>query len=106
MAKNWLDPAEIVRDTRKSSTHPENFISLVAYIGVYGAFVLVLTGVAAWDVLSTLRFDLSIVRGKRQWRWPMVILKHFYLLWLDSRMPRFSTLYVGLPCCCIYFQWQ
>ncbi|KAF9462713.1 hypothetical protein BDZ94DRAFT_1165280 [Collybia nuda] len=56
MAKNFLDPAEIARDAR-----------------VYGAFVLVLCGVAAWDVLSTIRFDISVVSGKRQWRWPMVL---------------------------------
>jgi hypothetical protein len=39
---------------------------------IFGAFVLVLSGVAAWNVISTLAFDISIIRGKRPWRWPMV----------------------------------
>ncbi|TFK36382.1 hypothetical protein BDQ12DRAFT_248941 [Crucibulum laeve] len=55
MAKNWLDPVEIAKDS------------------IYGAFCLVLSGVAAWDVLSTLRFDISVIRGRRPWRWPMII---------------------------------
>jgi hypothetical protein len=31
---------------------------------IFGAFVLVLSGVAAWNVISTLAFDISIIRGK------------------------------------------
>ncbi|KAF5336615.1 hypothetical protein D9611_006458 [Ephemerocybe angulata] len=54
MPKNWMDPQEIARDSR-----------------IYGAFTLVLCGVAAWDVLGTSLFDVSIIRGKRPWRWPM-----------------------------------
>ncbi|KAJ3568295.1 hypothetical protein NP233_g5805 [Leucocoprinus birnbaumii] len=56
MGKNWFDPAEIARDSR-----------------VYGAFVLVLSGMAAWDVIKTIGFDISVMRGKRPWRWPMVL---------------------------------
>ncbi|KAF6757765.1 hypothetical protein DFP72DRAFT_1168090 [Ephemerocybe angulata] len=56
MPKNWMDPQEIARDSR-----------------IYGAFTLVLCGVAAWDVLGTSLFDVSIIRGKRPWRWPMVL---------------------------------
>ncbi|KAF9014209.1 hypothetical protein BDQ17DRAFT_447875 [Cyathus striatus] len=56
MAKNWLDTAVITQNSK-----------------VYAAFVLVLCGMAVWDVLSTLYFDISIVRGKRPWRWPMVL---------------------------------
>ncbi|KAJ2926023.1 hypothetical protein H1R20_g11076, partial [Candolleomyces eurysporus] len=56
MAKNWMDPQEIGRNSR-----------------IFAAFVLVLSGVAAWDVLRSLSFDISIIRGKRTWRWPMVL---------------------------------
>ncbi|KAF8884823.1 hypothetical protein BD779DRAFT_1442846 [Infundibulicybe gibba] len=56
MAKNWSDPAEIARDSR-----------------VYAAFVLVLCGIAAWDVLKTIRFDISILTRRRPWRWPMAL---------------------------------
>ncbi|KAF8646947.1 hypothetical protein AX16_007039 [Volvariella volvacea WC 439] len=53
---NYMDPVMLARTSR-----------------VYGAFVLALTGMATWDVLSTLWFDISIIRGKRPWRWPMVL---------------------------------
>ncbi|KXN91439.1 hypothetical protein AN958_00701 [Leucoagaricus sp. SymC.cos] len=56
MGKKWHDSAEIARDSR-----------------VYAAFVLVLSGVAAWDVIRTIDFDFSIVRGKRPWRWTMLM---------------------------------
>jgi len=56
MLTPWLDPHEIARDNR-----------------VLNAFSLVLCGVGAWDVLSTLSFDLSVVTHKRPWRWPMVL---------------------------------
>ncbi|KAG9017530.1 hypothetical protein FRB90_000955 [Tulasnella sp. 427] len=56
MAKNWYDPAEMAKES-----------------AIYARFVLVLAGIATWDVLRTLPFDLSIVRGKRKWRWPMVL---------------------------------
>lgn len=56
MAKNWLSPAEIARDSK-----------------IFAAFTLVLCGMAAWNVISTLTFDISIIRGKRTWRWPMVL---------------------------------
>ncbi|KAG8926127.1 hypothetical protein FRC03_008486 [Tulasnella sp. 419] len=56
MGKNWYDQKEIIKDTK-----------------IYAAWVLVLAGVAAWDVLSTFGFDWSIIRGKRKWRWPMVL---------------------------------
>ncbi|KAG6865412.1 hypothetical protein C0991_002906, partial [Blastosporella zonata] len=52
---NWLDPAVITRCSR-----------------IYGAFVLTLCGVAAWDVASSLHFDISIITRKRTFRWPMV----------------------------------
>ena len=39
---------------------------------VFAAFSLVLTGVACWDVLSTLWFEWQIITGKRKWKWPMV----------------------------------
>jgi len=42
------------------------------YLEVFAAFSLVLTGVACWDVLSTLWFEWQIITGKRKWRWPMV----------------------------------
>ncbi|KAH6902449.1 hypothetical protein BKA70DRAFT_1567892 [Coprinopsis sp. MPI-PUGE-AT-0042] len=56
MATKWMDPQEIVKSSR-----------------ILAAFVLVQCGFAAWDVLRTLPFDLSIIRGKRPWRWPMVL---------------------------------
>ncbi|KAG8981257.1 hypothetical protein FRC05_004159 [Tulasnella sp. 425] len=56
MAKNWYDPAEMAKES-----------------AIYARFVLVLAGIAAWDVLRTLPFDLSIIRGKRKWRWPMLL---------------------------------
>lgn len=56
MGKNWLDPAELARDSR-----------------VYGAFSLALAGMATWDVIKTLGFDISVVRGKRPRRWPMLL---------------------------------
>ncbi|KAG9050125.1 hypothetical protein FS837_007650 [Tulasnella sp. UAMH 9824] len=46
MAKDWHDPAEMAKES---------------------------AGVAAWDVLRTLPFDLSIITGKRKWRWPMLL---------------------------------
>lgn len=56
MAKDWHDPAEMAKEG-----------------AIYARFVLVLGGIAAWDVLRTLPFDLSIVTGKRKWRWPMLL---------------------------------
>lgn len=41
------------------------------FLGIFGAFTLVLCGVATWDVLSTITFDLSIITRRRPWRWPM-----------------------------------
>ena len=38
---------------------------------ISGAFTLVLSGIAAWDVLSTIAFDISIIARRRPWRWPM-----------------------------------
>jgi hypothetical protein len=74
MAQNWMDPQVIARTT--SELTPSSLPSLSRaqqfHTGIYGAFVLVLSGLAAWDVLSTLFFDISIIRGKRPWRWPMV----------------------------------
>ncbi|KAG8949821.1 hypothetical protein FRC00_007962 [Tulasnella sp. 408] len=46
MGKDWHDPAEMAKDS---------------------------AGVATWDVLRTLPFDLSIITGKRKWRWPMIL---------------------------------
>ncbi|KAG8905944.1 hypothetical protein FRB99_007949 [Tulasnella sp. 403] len=56
MGKNWHDPAEMAKDTT-----------------IYAKWVLVLAGVAAWDVLSTFPFDWMIISGKRKWRWPMAL---------------------------------
>jgi len=56
MAINWQDPATIVKTTR-----------------IFGAFLLVLCGIATWEVLSNLSFDISIFRGKRPFKWPMLI---------------------------------
>ncbi|KAG9019852.1 hypothetical protein FRB90_003442 [Tulasnella sp. 427] len=56
MAKDWHSQAEIQKDA-----------------AIYGKFVLVLCGIAAWDFLSTLPFDWSIISGKRKFRWPMVV---------------------------------
>ncbi|KAF9554796.1 hypothetical protein CPC08DRAFT_162416 [Agrocybe pediades] len=56
MAKNWMDPAVITNCSK-----------------VFGAFAMVLVGVACWDVLSTLWFEWQIITGKRKWRWPMLI---------------------------------
>ncbi|KAG8898722.1 hypothetical protein FRC01_010788, partial [Tulasnella sp. 417] len=56
MAKDWHDPAEMAKDS-----------------AIYARFVLVLAGIAAWDVLRTLPFDLSIITGRRKWRWPMLL---------------------------------
>lgn len=56
MGKNWMDPAVITESSK-----------------VFAAFSLVLTGVACWDVLSTLWFEWQIITGKRKWRWPMAI---------------------------------
>ncbi|KAH0583437.1 hypothetical protein H2248_009065 [Termitomyces sp. 'cryptogamus'] len=53
---SWLSPPVIARCSR-----------------IYGAFVLTLCGVSAWDVISTLRFDLSIITRKRPFRWPMLL---------------------------------
>ncbi|KAG8885203.1 hypothetical protein FRB98_001931 [Tulasnella sp. 332] len=52
---NWESPAELAK-----------------IAAIYAAFVLVLAGIATWDVLSTLAFDWSIISGKRKWRWPMM----------------------------------
>ncbi|KAG9047061.1 hypothetical protein FS837_003147 [Tulasnella sp. UAMH 9824] len=56
MAKDWTSPAEIQKD-----------------MAIYAKFTLVLAGIAAWDFLSTLPFDWSIISGKRKWRWPMAL---------------------------------
>lgn len=77
MGKNWLDPAELARDNSKFISPFPYFrsvasIALITLLGVFSAFVLVLAGMASWEVLSTLWFDISIVRRKRPWRWPMV----------------------------------
>ncbi|KDR76425.1 hypothetical protein GALMADRAFT_155974 [Galerina marginata CBS 339.88] len=53
---NWNDPNVITRTSK-----------------IFAAFSLVLTGVAVWDVLSTLWFEWQIITGKRKWRWPMII---------------------------------
>ncbi|KAG8857664.1 hypothetical protein FRB96_005682 [Tulasnella sp. 330] len=53
---NWESPAELAK-----------------IAAIYAAFVLVLAGIATWDVLSTLAFDWSIISGKRRWRWPMLL---------------------------------
>ncbi|KAF9057166.1 hypothetical protein BJ165DRAFT_12626 [Panaeolus papilionaceus] len=53
---NWKDPAVITKTSK-----------------VFGAFSLVLTGVACWDVLSNLWFDYQIITGKRKFKWPMII---------------------------------
>ncbi|KAF5371792.1 hypothetical protein D9758_003523 [Tetrapyrgos nigripes] len=52
---DWHSPAEIAYDSR-----------------IFASFTMALVGMAVWDVLSTIRFDWSIVTGKRHWRWPMV----------------------------------
>lgn len=70
---DWTSTAEIVRDSCTSINVVVHVaIRLTASIAIYAKFVLVLAGVAAWDVGSTLMFDLSIITGKRKWRWPMV----------------------------------
>ncbi|KAJ3503300.1 hypothetical protein NLJ89_g8494 [Agrocybe chaxingu] len=56
MGIKWTDPVVITRTSK-----------------VFGAFTMVLTGVALWDVLSTLWFEWQILTGKRKWKWPMTI---------------------------------
>ncbi|KAF8191228.1 hypothetical protein BJ912DRAFT_964587 [Pholiota molesta] len=56
MGKNWMDPAVIMESGK-----------------VFGASSLVLTGVAIWDVLSTLWFEWQVISGKRKFKWPMII---------------------------------
>ncbi|KJA26745.1 hypothetical protein HYPSUDRAFT_1029023 [Hypholoma sublateritium FD-334 SS-4] len=56
MGKNWKDPVVITESSK-----------------VFAAFSLVLTGVAVWDVLSTIWFEWQIITGRRKFRWPMII---------------------------------
>jgi hypothetical protein len=42
-------------------------------LGIWSSFSLVLCGVAAWEFLLHLPFDISILAGKRKFKWPMVI---------------------------------
>lgn len=82
MGKNWKDPVVV---TESSSTYIKSVTSNVANrsLEVFAAFSLVLTGVAVWDVLSTIWFEWQIITGRRKFRWPMArTFTNIYALWL------------------------
>lgn len=56
MAIDWQSRTEIARDAR-----------------ILAAFTLVLFGIAVREFVLHLPFDISIVFGKRKWRWPMML---------------------------------
>jgi hypothetical protein len=44
---------------------------------VLSAFTLVLAGIATWDFIRQLRFDIRILTGRRRFQWPAVCMFYF-----------------------------
>jgi hypothetical protein len=49
-------------------------------VDVLSAFTLVLAGIATWDFIRQLRFDIRILTRQRRFQWPAVCVSYILML--------------------------